>query len=965
MKFIQTNGKKLIKENKEIFLKGFGLGGWLIPEGYMLNFFTACDRPRRIEKLVEDTCGQEYSKNFWKQYYDKYITEFDIKLIADQGFNCVRIPINSRTLFDLESKEVSFNNNILEVLDRCITWCKSYGVYVILDMHGAPGGQTGQNIDDSLNDSPDLFLSSVFRDKLCDCWCLLAKHYLNEDYIVGYDLLNEPLPDFFNEYNSMVLPLYIELITSIREIDTNHIIILEGVHWASDFSIFEALTKNEVKENQIMLQFHKYWNNPDEESLKNYIEVSNRLDAPLLMGEGGENNIDWYTLVFPLYERLGIHWNFWTYKKMERTNSPVSFSAPREWSKVLSYIENKETKEPVDFRSIFDSLLRNLQTVKINKKVFNSLKREAPVSIPCEGFDEFFINKNQDGDVDLRNSTGVALFFEDGHKGRVDYQKMNGESQSKSDNVIVKLDENEWLKYRIHLKKGNNTVLLKLKGTGSFALTYNENKVIRNCDSDKIIEEEFQICFTKEVEFIEIHCLSGTLFLDRISFNTEEIKASIVYTSTFKDSFCVYEIEQELTQDSIEIENNIVDIHPEIEFQKFRGFGGAFTESAGFVFSKLSKYFQEEVLDLYFGEDGLDYEFGRIPIDSCDFSLGEYSEIESVEQIKNFSLKRAGKYIIPFISRANDYKKNIKLVFAPWSPPAFMKDNMKRINGGKLKREFYEGWAEYLVAYLKKYKEKGFSVFAISTQNEPRAAQTWDSCCYNSKDEACFIGEYLGPKLEKYGLNDVIIVGWDHNKERVLERTCELVSSPLAEKYLGAIGFHWYSGDHFTALSMIKKMHPNLLLISTESCVELLKSNTSHCQNGQRYAHEIIGDLKSGLDIFIDWNLLLDANGGPNHVGNYCVAPIMANKDFTGINLNEEYYYMKHFSKFITDATIIGSSSYTDKLEIVSFKKHSCVFVVILNRFTEMQNCNIRCCKRILNVDIPGNSIATVTFKNN
>jgi glucosylceramidase len=167
------------------------------------------------------------------------------------------------------------------------------------------------------------------------------------------------------------------------------------------------------------------------------------------------------------------------------------------------------------------------------------------------------------------------------------------------------------------------------------------------------------------------------------------------------------------------------------------------------------------------------------------------------------------------------------------------------------------------------------------------------------------------------------------------------------------------------ALSIIRKKFPNLLLISTESCVELLKSNTSHCQNGQRYAHEIIGDLKAGLDIFIDWNLLLDASGGPNHVGNYCVSPIMAKKDFTGISLNEEYYYMMHFSKFITDATIIGSSSYTDKLEIVSFKKNSCVFVVILNRYPEIQNCNIRCFKKILNVDIPGNSIATVTFKNN
>jgi len=963
MGFIQIKNKKLKVENKEIFLRGFGLGGWFIPEGYMLKFFTSCDRPRRIEKLVEETCGQEYSKYFWDQYYDKYISEFDIKLIAEQGFNCVRIPINSRTLFNLESQEISFNKTILVFLDRCINWCKNYGVYVILDMHGAPGGQTGQNIDDSLADSPDLFCNSVFRDQLCKCWRLLALHYSNEEFIVGYDLLNEPLPNFFNQYNSMVLPLYKKVISIIREVDVNHIIILEGVHWASDFSIFEPLTKKEVKDNRIMLQFHKYWNNPDEESLKEYIKISNLLETPLLMGEGGENNLDWYTLAFPMYEKLGIHWNFWTYKKMENSNSPVSFFSPREWKKVLLYLENKEEKQAVDFRSIFDSLLRNLQKVKINQEVFNSLNREAPLSIPCEGFDNFYIKDNYCSDVSFRNDTGISFSFEDGHKGKPDYQKMNGEPQKKSDNIIVRLTEKEWLEYRIHLKKGQNTISLKLKGCGSIEFKWKGSKVIRNFDSLKIIEDKFQIYVSEEVDLIQIYCQKGRLFLDRISFNMEKAKANIIYTSTFKNSFCVYEMEKEIVQDDSEKEDKIIDIHPEIEFQKFKGFGGAFTESSGFVFSRLSKSFQDEIINLYFGKEGLDYQFGRIPIDSCDFSLGEYSEIQSLEQIKSFSLERAEKYIIPFITKVNEFKGSLKLIFSPWSPPAFMKDNIKRIGGGKLKKEYYPAWAEYLVSYLKKYNEKGFTVFAISSQNEPNAVQKWDSCCYSSEDEACFIGEFLGPELSRSGLNDVIIIGWDHNKDRVFERTCELLTNPLAEKYINAIGFHWYSGDHFMALSMIKKMFPELMLISTESCVELLKTDTSHCQNGQRYAHEIIGDLKAGLNIFLDWNLLLDASGGPNYVGNYCVSPIMTDKDFSRINLSEEYYYLMHFSRFITDAVIIGSSSYTDKLEVVSFKKESTIFVVILNRNLEKQNCNIRCAKKILNIDIPEKSIATVSFK--
>jgi glucosylceramidase len=648
---------------------------------------------------------------------------------------------------------------------------------------------------------------------------------------------------------------------------------------------------------------------------------------------------------------------------MGNTNSPVSFSSPREWDKVLSYLDCDRNEQSVDFRSIFDALLRNLQKVKINKEVFNSLKREAPVTIPCEGFDNFHVQQKYFSDVNFREDTGVALFFEDGHKGKPDYQKMNGEPQKDCDNIITRLYENEWLEYQIHLMKGQNTISLKLKGTGSLEFRINSSKIIIDCDSNKIIEKEFEISSSDRVKNVQIYCLSGTLFLDNISFNMKKEQAKIICTSTFKESFCVYEKIKELNQDISEEEDNIIDIHPDLEFQKFKGFGGAFTESSGYVFSKLSEPLKSELINLYFSKDGLDYQFGRVPIDSCDFSLQEYSEISKLEEINDFSLERAEKYIIPFLNRATEVNGDLKLLFAPWSPPAFMKDNLQRKNGGKLKREYYEKWAEYLVSYLKKYKDKGFSIFSISTQNEPNAVQKWDSCCYSSKEEALFIGTFLGPKLESNGLENVVIVGWDHNKDKAFERSCELSKDTLAKKYLSAIGFHWYSGDHFMALSMIRKVFPSLMLISTENCVELIKSNTSNCQNGQRYAHEIIGDLNSGLNIFLDWNLLLNSSGGPNHVGNYCVSPIMTNEDFSRINLNEEYYYIMHFSKYITDATIIGSSSYTNKLEVVSFKNEVTIFVVILNCYLEQQICNIRYNKKILNIDIPGNSIITVSFK--
>lgn len=963
MGFLQIKNSKLVVGDKEIFLKGFGFGGWLVPEGYMLKFYTACDRPRRIEKLIEETCGQEYAEYFWSQYYDKYISEFDIKLIRDQGFNSIRIPINARTLFDLESKEVTFNQNILQVLDRCIGWCKKYNVYVILDMHAAPGGQTGQNIDDSLNDSPDLFRNPIYRKQLCDCWRLLAKHYASEEIIAGYDLLNEPLPDFFSEYNSMVLPLYRKIISAIREFDTKHIIILEGVHWSSDFSIFKPLTKKEVKENNIMLQFHKYWNNPDEESIKEFLQYSKSLNTPLFMGEGGENNIDWYTMAFSMYERLNIHWNFWTYKKMDNHNSPISFSAPREWKKVLSYLEDKEKDENVDFRSIFDALLRNLQDVKINQEVFNSLKKEPPLSIPCEGFDNFHIEKPYKSDVSFRNNTRVAFFFEDGHKGKPDYQKMNGEKQKDSDNIIVRLFEKEWLEYRIRLTKGQNYITIKVKGNGTLGFKYNNTVINISCESETLVEKKIFLHLEEEVDSVQLSCQNGTIFLDTISFNMDLDKAKVICTSTFEDSFCSYETEKELVEDVTKEENNIVDIQTNVEYQTVEGFGGAFTESAGFVFSKLSQSLKTEFLNLCFSENGLNYQFARVPVDSCDFSLGEYSEITSLEQIDDFSLERANKYIIPFIEKAKNLNDNLKLVFAPWSPPEFMKDNMDRKYGGKLKKEYYQSWAKYLVSYIKKYQEKGFSLFAISTQNEPNAVQIWDSCCYSSAEEATFIGEFLGPELERQGLESVKIIGWDHNKDRAFERISKINENPLAKRYIKAAGFHWYSGDHFKAISMIKETFPNLMLISTENCIELLKSDLSSCQNAQRYAHEIIGDLNAGLHIFLDWNLLLDASGGPNHVGNYCVAPIMANEDYSRISLKEEYYYIKHFSQFINKATIIGSSSYSEKIEVVSFKKNSIVYVVVLNSSLEQQKCIIRYQQKVLKLDISKNSIATVSFK--
>ncbi len=277
----------MCRGDSSVLLRGFGLGGWLLPEGYMWQMEGECDRPRRMERLIETLCGPEYAVSFWQRYQRSYITKADIGWIADQGFNSVRLPINARRLFRFADGKATFLPDTLVCIDRLIAWCKERDLYVILDMHAAPGGQTGQNIDDSADDQPRLFLERANQDALCAAWELLARRYADEPTVAAYDLLNEPLPDFFSRYNDRLLPLYRRLIARIRAVDPNHMILLEGAHWATDFSVLDDMSRAEAADN-LGLQFHRYWSPPDEESLESYKQAASRLDVPLYLGEAGK-----------------------------------------------------------------------------------------------------------------------------------------------------------------------------------------------------------------------------------------------------------------------------------------------------------------------------------------------------------------------------------------------------------------------------------------------------------------------------------------------------------------------------------------------------------------------------------------------------------------------------------------------------------------------------------------------------
>ncbi len=459
MGFVKASGQELTLDGKPILLRGFGLGGWFLPEGYMWKLYGKCDRPRRMEALIEGLCGEAYAGRFWREYGERYITEGDMELIAKQGFNSVRLPINARHLAQEET---------LLRIDRLIAWCKKHGLLVILDMHGAPGGQTGTNIDDCEADRPELFENPDYQHELIDLWRMLARRYRNETTVAGYDLLNEPLPEWFSGYNAMVLPLYRQLVQAVREEDQNHLIIVEGVHWATDFSIFEPL-QNEPLDDNCMLQFHKYWSNPDRESILPYLQYRERLNMPLFMGEGGENNLEWYTAVFPLYERENISWSFWSYKKMDCSNSPVTFPRPKEWDELIRHLDGEQLLESRRAVEIFDGFLQAIAEPQINPGVFRALKREAPVSIPAEHYDACGAVSQRMPGAEYRMEDGLTILFANGKTGKPNYQRYGGESQPEEENLVVRLLPGDSASYRF-LGAREGVVALTAKGSGSLSL---------------------------------------------------------------------------------------------------------------------------------------------------------------------------------------------------------------------------------------------------------------------------------------------------------------------------------------------------------------------------------------------------------------------------------------------------------------------------------------------------------------
>ncbi len=308
----------------------------------------------------------------------------------------------------------------------------------------------------------------------------------------------------------------------------------------------------------------------------------------------------------------------------------------------------------------------------------------------------------------------------------------------------------------------------------------------------------------------------------------------------------------------------IVNVFDEIEYQKIIGFGGAFTESSAYNYSLLTDEQKKDFMEKYFDrEKGIGYNFGRTHINSCDFSLDIYTYVEDGDlTLETFNIERDKKYIIPFLRDAMAYSSEPIMLFAsPWSPPAYMKDNKSSIRGGSLKEEFKALWAKYYTEYIKAFSKEGIEISAITIQNEPIAKQSWESCYYSSADEREFIEKYLIPALDEAKLSDVKIIIWDHNKERVYDRTKKIFSSPIVKKRTWGVGFHWYSGDHFDGMRLVHEQYGKVL-ISSENC-GLIKEDAHSL--AERYGKELCGDFNNFTSAYCDWNLLLSEKGGPYH----------------------------------------------------------------------------------------------------
>ena len=311
------------------------------------------------------------------------------------------------------------------------------------------------------------------------------------------------------------------------------------------------------------------------------------------------------------------------------------------------------------------------------------------------------------------------------------------------------------------------------------------------------------------------------------------------------------------------------------------------------------------MLNAYFSDDGINYNIIRTSIHSSDFGLGSHTYIEEGDKsLASFSIAKDKEKRIPMIKRAASIIEDDLVFYAsPWSPPAFMKTNNHMLRGGSLLPEYRQTWADYFVKFIEAYEAEGIPVWGVTIQNEPMATQRWESCIYSAEEERDFLKNNLGPAFERAGFGDKNIVVWDHNRDLISHRANTIFNDPEAAQYAWGIGFHWYEtwtgGEaKYDNLKNINESYPTKNLLFTEGCQEGFDANHyERWSNAERYGNSMINDFNSGTVGWTDWNILLNENGGPNHVQNFCFAPIHAEHTEQRIDLHADLLLHRTFLK--------------------------------------------------------------------
>jgi len=475
--FLHTSGKKIVNgSGSEVLLKGIGLGGWLLMEGYMLHTSGFANAQWEIKKAIEDLIGEANAQQYYDIYRANYVNREDVTKIAEWEFNSIRLPFHYNILTPPESPGVYLEEGFA-VLDSVLSWGRDNHIYLILDLHAAPGGQSDQPISDYNSQYPSLWESSANKDRTVQLWRKIAERYVNEEWIGGYDLINEPRWTL-NPNNQPLRDLYIRITDTIRAVDNNHMVIIEGNQYATDFN---GLTP--PWDDNMVYSFHKYWNTNNQGSIQYLIDIRNNNNVPLWLGETGENSNAWFVDCVELMESNGIGWAWWPHKKIDAIAGPLSATLLPGYQTLLNYWDNGGTKPTVS--SATNALLQQAGQLAIGQCTFHPDVIDALIRQPNNNLTLPFSTNEIPGviyavnydlgkrgyayeDLDYQN-TGNNGSYNNGYSYRNDGVDIEATSDAFTLGYNVGWIENgEWLRFTVNvLQSGTFDISLRVASTNS------------------------------------------------------------------------------------------------------------------------------------------------------------------------------------------------------------------------------------------------------------------------------------------------------------------------------------------------------------------------------------------------------------------------------------------------------------------------------------------------------------------